>query len=48
MNLEEFKKKYGSETAVLMIDHLLYLVTLSPYAQRQYDELRQDLKQLFK
>lgn len=46
MSIEDFRKKYGTEAVILMIDHLLYKVTLSPYAAAQYDELKQDLRAL--
>ena len=46
MTLAELKKKYGSDSIILMIDHLLHKVELNPHSQAIYTELKNDLKSL--
>lgn len=43
MTLEEFKKKYGTETVNLMINHLLARVHMSEFALKEYSELKKDI-----
>ncbi len=52
MTLEEFKKKYGTDTVGLMIDRMLFAMAtkqvLSAYEYRLVDELKADIKALLK
>ena len=50
MTIQEFKKKYGTDTVGLMIDLLLFRIatksTLNSYEQKQIAQLKSDLKEL--
>lgn len=52
MTLQDFKKKYGTDTLNLLIDHLVGRIatksTLSDYDWRVIAEMKQDLKELLK
>lgn len=44
MSLEEFKKKYGTTTPVMLIDSLLTRVELTGQSRDIFEEFKRDLK----